>query len=570
MHASYALLLLHLVYFSLQPLPRECFAPHTLIRVTSTPIVCHPSSEEGCDGQEEEEDKEEEEEGSERGRRKLSAPALMMKRESVQFETCTPYSGPVTALPSFSSEEALNTEDKDPTEMGIYLRMHPPGHRPPQSTDLILARESSLTGVTFCDYVSSEDDDNNSSGPLVSDGFCGAMMDEVLSDSDDNERMNDEEFHKTFQMPADDIIETDSEDEGSSRGVLPCREGQPLMLPDQWVDAVESSSDEAVDMAASASGCKVEGDGVGSSLPQATQRQDEVQDNSCRVDALSSENEGEDTVHKLGGGAKYVDDVSSESENEEEVWNGGTLCSKGGSVSPRAYKRTRLVTKDSMLLYSKLPLTSQKSSQSCPPVDDVVGSSSDEEELLEQAEERDSSIQRAATVLPPPPLKGILKNHPPATQMPSSVKFSVENSDGERFDIEQQLTECPRENIQLHRASALTPYHHRLAEVCEEDDEDSGDTAPESVGGLSFTDSKTLPDDCFSDSETEAMPNGSETETLTHLSSHSGSHTEIEYKSKGYVNEFQSLTTKSHFADEIDSYSSDSDLDTKPLSNYGV
>ena len=554
------------MYFSLQPLPSDCSAPHTLIRVPSTPIVCHPSSEKGSDGREEEEEEE--------GRmKKLSAPALMMKRESVQFKTCTPYSGPIEALPSFSSEEALNTEDKDLSEMGLYLRMHPPAHRPPQSTDLILARDTSSTGGTFCDNVSSEDDGDDPSGPLVSDGFCGAMMDEVLSGSDDNDQMDDEEFHKTFQVPADDIIETDSEDEGSSRDVLPCREGEPLVLTGQWVDEVESSSDEAVDVVASASDCKVEGDRVGSSPPQATQLQDEVEDSSYRrVDALSSENEGEDTVHKLGGGAKYVDTVSSESENEEQVvWDGGTLCSKDGSVSPRTCKRTRLVKKDSMLLYSKLPHTSQKSFQSCPPVDDVVGTSSDEEELSEQAEERDSGIQRTATVLPPPPLKGILKNRPPATQTSPSVKFSVENNDEERFDIEQQLTECPREDIQLHRASALTPYHHRLAEVCEEDDEeDSGDTAPESVGGHSFTDSKTLPNDCISDSETEAMPNGSGTETPTHLSSHSGSHTEIEYKYIGYENEFQSLATKSLFADEADSYSSDSDLDTKPLSIYGV
>ena len=547
--------------------------PHALLRAPSSPVIYHPPSEVGSDGEEEEKDSERE--------RNVSAPALMMKRESVQFQMPIPYSGPVERLPSFASDEALNTEERNLSEKGIYFSMWSPAYHPPQhlhhppfpGTNLTPLQESNPVSGTICDCVSSEDDDDDSSGSPKRDRICGPMMDEVISDNDDDEdQMDGKEFHKLFKVPADDVIESDSEGERSSGGVLPCSVGVPLIQEGHWVDEAESSSDETVDIVTSESEHKLEGR-TSLSPPQANQLQGKVESSSCKgVDAVSSESESESdsegVENKLGGGAVRVDDVSRKNDSEGRYQNGGATHNKDGSVSPRASKMRSIVKKDSMLLYSKLPPTSQKSFQSWPLDDELVESSSDEEEESKQVGDRESSIQRTAIPIPPPPLKGILKNRSHAVHMSHSMKNSEESSNE---NLEQHLTGSPGVDVQFHSVPPMAQCCRRLDEVCEEDSEDNEDTALGSVdGGHSSADSKPIPDDCISDSETEAMPDGSATESPKHLPNHPGSHTEIQSKLEGYGNGFQSLTSKSQFADEIDSSSSDSDLDTEPLSVYGV
>ena len=561
--------------------PMNTVAPHAMLRVPSAPEVCRPSSEEGSDGEQAEEEEEEKEEKAYERERKLSAPALMMKRESVDFQMPVPYSGPLEELPSFSSEESLNVEERDVSQKGIYLRMpayHSPNHPPFRGTDLTPLQESVPNDNAFYDCVSSEDDDDMSRSP-ISEGFCGPMMDEVISDDDGSSRMNDEEFHKVFQVPADDIIESDSEDENSRGGVLPSDVCDPPMHQGKWVDEVESSGDEAMDIVMGESGHNVEEDEAELSLPHADHPQDKVESSTFgSVDVVSSdsESEGEGTKQKLAGlGADCLDNVSSESDSEGQHWNGGAMCSEDRSASLQAHKMRWLVKKDSMLLYSKWAPASQKSFESCPLDDEVVSCSSDEEERMGEG---DRGFKRTGIALPPPPLKGILKNRQRTVHTSHPKKVVVENSNEEKFDIEQLSSEQSGSEIQFHNVRPMAPsHHHRLDQVREESSEgiEEGSegiegTALESMGKHSSADSKLIPDDCISDSETETMPNGSGNETPEHVSTHPGSHTEIQSKLEEYGNGFQSLTRKDYTADEVDSFSSDSDVDTEPLSVYGV
>ena len=546
------------------------------VRTPSSPILRNPSPlEDGSDHEEYESDS-----GKER---KLSAPAVVMEKASVQFEMPIPYPHPLEVLPLLPSDKEHDgsTEENNHSTEGIYFSEPQPALSPPQgeqhlpslTTDPIPVVEASSLGA-FIDCVSSEDDDDLADAHM-NDGLHRTLMDVVISD-DDEDKTFDSEFHKLLQVPGDDVIESDSEDESPGGGVPPSNVGMSQTQQSQWMDVVESSDDEAVNIGTSESGRKVD-DTAELSPPQAGLLQGVVEGSSCKnVESVSSENENETVEIEAGkGGAVCEDDVTSESDSEEWCQSGGAVCNEDGSISPPAHQNARVVKKDSLLLYSKVSPILQKPPQSCLSDDVLVSSSADEEEeelQLVDPGSRESSIQRPTNPLLPQPLKGILKKHPQAVQMSPTMRDAVESSsDEENLELGQHLTGTSGvgTHVQWCPVPPLVPHQQQWGQASSEDREVDKGTALENVRDPPSTADQSMEDEVSSDSESEIMPDGNGTANTKPVSNSTRPHNGIEYKSEGYGNGSQSLTSKSHFDDKI-YFSSDSDPEYEPLSVYGV
>jgi hypothetical protein len=435
--------------------------PNALQRMQSVPNILQDS------------DDEKEESVVERVR-KTSAPALLTKKSSVDFEgleVCQ-YGGRLDRLPSFSSLESLSTdkrhshtqqpafyspsifmatpffqetaqendsfysygssdrdtkahkefeddvseftdEDEEPTAHGSYTL---PRTHWEDDVSCDSGGESEVhpndgrPGVMMDDVVSSDEDDDSYQVK------SGIMMDDVVSSDDD-----DDGYQIRSGIMMDDVVSSDEEDD--SHKVFPSvmmddvvssdeEDDSHKVFPSVMMDDVVSSDEE--DDSHKVFPSVMMNDVVSSDEDDTYQ----VRSGVAMDDVVSSDDN--DDSHQTGLGAIIEDVISSDSETDED----------------HAVKHTFriLPKKDSFILFREVLSPTSPSEDESGPISD-------------RSETNDEINHLPPINLPPPPLKGILKSprpkEVPAPTWPSKVSFPDDEIVSSDEDIETKVAILP-------------------------------------------------------------------------------------------------------------------------------
>jgi hypothetical protein len=393
--------------------------PNALQRMQSVPNILQDS------------DDEKEESVVERVR-KTSAPALLTKKSSVDFEgleVCQ-YGGRLDRLPSFSSLESLSTDKRhshtqQPAFYSPSIFMATPFFQETaQENDSFYSYGSSDRDTKahkeFEDDVSEftdEDEEPTAHGSYTlprthweddvscdsggesevhpNDGRPGVMMDDVVSSDED-----DDSYQVKSGIMMDDVVSSDDDDDGYQ-----IRSG--IMMDDVVSSDEEDDSHKVFPSV-------MMNDVVSSDEDDTYQ----VRSGVAMDDVVSSDDN--DDSHQTGLGAIIEDVISSDSETDED----------------HAVKHTFriLPKKDSFILFREVLSPTSPSEDESGPISD-------------RSETNDEINHLPPINLPPPPLKGILKSprpkEVPAPTWPSKVSFPDDEIVSSDEDIETKVAILP-------------------------------------------------------------------------------------------------------------------------------